>query len=77
MTIRFEPQRVDAITEGAIWDRRYGGHESSVKILRAVHSRIGSRILVRGVKTGRQWVVNPNTLLNSYDPRTMKTRPPL
>ncbi len=77
MTLRFDSERVDSITEGAIWDRRHGGHESSVQILRTVHSRIGSRILVCGVKTGRQWVVNPNTLLNSYDPRTMKTKPPL
>jgi len=65
------PERVGAITEGAIWDvRRHGEHETSVKILRTVRGRIGSRLLVRGLRTGREWVVNRDTLLSSYDPRT-------
>ncbi|HEY9305613.1 MAG TPA: hypothetical protein VIO95_15100 [Mycobacterium sp.] len=77
---RLDPERVGAITEGAIWDRRRGDrrrgeHETSVEILRTVRGRIGSRILVRGLKTGRQWVVNPETLLYSYDPRIMKAKP--
>jgi hypothetical protein len=75
---RLDPERVGAITEGAIWDRRrHGQQETSVKILRTVRSRIGLRLLVRGLKTGRQWAVNPETLLSSYDPRTMKISPPL
>jgi hypothetical protein len=76
---RLDPKRVGAITEGAIWDRRRGDkrrgeHETSVEILRTVSSRIGRRILVRGLKTGRQWVVNPETLLYSYDPRSTKIK---
>ena len=71
---RLDPERIGAITEGAIWDRRHHReHETSVKILRTVRSRIGLRLLVRGLKTGREWAVNPETLLSSYDPRTMKT----
>jgi hypothetical protein len=67
---RLDPERVGAITEGAIWDRRRGGdHETSVEILRTVRGRLGRRVLVRGLKTGRQWVVNPETLLYSYNPR--------
>ena len=75
---RLDPERVGAITEGAIWDRRrHGQHETSVKIIRTVRGRIGLRFLVRGLKTGREWAVNPETLLSSYDPRTMKIMPPL
>jgi hypothetical protein len=78
---RLDPERVGAITEGAVWDRRRGDtrrgeHETSVEILRTVRGRIGRRVLVRGLKTGRQWVVNPETLLYSYDPRIMKIKPP-
>jgi hypothetical protein len=75
---RRDPVRVGAITEGAIWDRRrHGEHETSVRILRIVRSRIGLRLLVRGLKSGREWAVNPETLLGSYDPRTTKITPPL
>lgn len=78
-THRLDPERVGAITEGAIWDRRRGDrrrgeHETSVEVLRTVCGRIGRRVLVRGLKTGRQWVVNPETLLYSYDPRTTRRR---
>ena len=77
-THRLDPERVGAITEGAIWDmRRHGEHETSVKILRTVRGRIGVRLLVRGLKTGRERAVNPETLLSSYDPRAMKIMPPL
>ena len=70
---RLDPERVGAITEGAIWDRRRTGeHEPSVEIVRTVRSRIGRRVLVRGLATGRQWVVNPETLLYAYDPRILK-----
>jgi hypothetical protein len=76
---RLDPERVSAITEGAIWDRRRGDrrrgeHETSVEVVRTVCGRIGRRVLVRGLKTGRQWVVNPETLLYSYDPRTTRRR---
>jgi hypothetical protein len=75
---RLTEERVGALTEGAIWDRRRRGkHEPSVKILRTVRSRIGLRLLVRGLRTGREWAINPDTLLTSYDPRTMKRVPPL
>ncbi len=72
---RLDPERVGAIIEGSIWDRRRedrrrGEHETSVEVVRTVCGRIGRRVLVRGLKTGRQWVVNPETLLYSYDPRT-------
>jgi hypothetical protein len=78
---RLDPKRVGAITEGAIWDRRRGDkrrgeHETSVEILRTVTGRIGRRVLVRGLKTGRQWVVNPETLLYSYDPRSSTAKHP-
>lgn len=66
---KFDHERVGAITEGAIWDRRRGQHETSVEILRTIHGRMGTRVLVRGLKTGRQWVMNTETLLYSYDPR--------
>jgi hypothetical protein len=67
---RLDPERIGAITEGAIWDRRrHGEHETSVEIIRTVRGRIGRRVLVRGLKTGRRWVVNTETLLYSYDPR--------
>jgi hypothetical protein len=72
---RLEPERIGAITEGAIWDRRRRGeHEASVEIVRTVRGRIGRRVLVRGLATGRQWVVNPETLLYSYDPRITKIK---
>ena len=75
---RPNPERACTITEGAIWDRRrQGEHDTSVKILRTVRSRIGLRVLVRGIETGREWAVNPETLLSSYDPQTMKESPPL
>jgi hypothetical protein len=69
---RLDPERVGAITEGAIWDRRRGEHETSVEVLRTVRGRMGRRVLVRGLKTGRQWVMNPETLLYSYTPRIIK-----
>jgi hypothetical protein len=72
---RLDPERVGAITEGAIWDRRRGEHETSVEVLRTVRGRMGRRVLVRGLKTGRQWVVNPETLLYSYTPRVTKIEP--
>ena len=73
---RLDPERVGAITEGAIWDRRRRGeHEASVEIVRTVRGRIGRRVLVRGLATGRQWVLNPETLLYSYDPRIVKIKP--
>jgi hypothetical protein len=73
---RLDPERVGAIIEGAIWDRRRGEHETSVEVLRTVRGRIGLRVLVRGLQTGRQWVVNPETLLHSYNPRIIKIEPP-
>jgi len=74
---RLDSERIGAMTGGAIWDRRrYGEHDTSVKILRTVRSRIGLRLLVRGLKTGREWAVNPDTLLSSYDPQIMKIMPP-
>jgi len=73
---RLDPERAGAITEGAIWDRRRRGeHEASVEIVRTVRGRIGRRVIVRGLATGRQWVVNPETLLYSYDPRIVKMKP--
>jgi hypothetical protein len=72
---RLDPERVGAITEGAIWERRRGKHETPVEILRTVSGRIGRRVLVRGLKTGRQWVMNPETLLYSYNPRIRKIEP--
>lgn len=66
---RLDSDRADAITEGVIWDRRRGEHETSVEILRTVRGRIGRRVLVRDLKTGRQRVVNAETLLYSYEPR--------
>jgi hypothetical protein len=77
-TYRLAPERVGALTEGAIWDRRRRGkHETSVTILRTVRGRIGLRLLVRGLRTGREWAMNSDTLLSSYDPRSMKVVPPL
>jgi hypothetical protein len=74
---RLDPKRVGAMTEGAIWDRRrHREHDTSVKILRIVRSRIGLRLHVRGLKTGREWAVNPDTLLSSYDPQIVKIVPP-
>jgi len=74
---RLDSERIGAMTEGAIWDRRrHREHDTSVKILRTVRSRIGLRLLVRGLKTGREWAVNPDTLLSSYDPQIMKIMPP-
>jgi len=69
---RLDPERVGAITAGSIWDRRRGEHETSVEVLRTVGGRMGRRVLVRGLKTGRQWVMNPETLLYSYTPRIIK-----
>ena len=69
---RLDPERVKAITEGAIWDRRRGEHETSVEVLRTIRGRMGRRVLVRGLITGRQWVMNPETLLYSYTPRIIK-----
>jgi hypothetical protein len=76
---RLASERVGALTEGALWDRRrrHGEHETSVTILRTVRGRIGLRLLVRGLKTGREWAMNPDTLLSSYDPRSMKIMSPL
>ena len=68
-------ERIEAITEGAIWDRRSGGHEPAVKIVRTVRGRIGVRLLVQGLHTGRLWAVSLSTLLANYDPRTLKTSP--
>jgi hypothetical protein len=73
---RLDPERVGAITEGAVWDRRRGEHETPVEILRTVRGRLGYRVLVRGLETGRQWVMNRETLLYSYNPRVTKTEPP-
>jgi hypothetical protein len=72
---RLDPERIGAIIEGAIWDRRHGKHETSVEVLRTFRGRMGRRVLVRGLKTGRQWVVNPETLLCSYTPRITKIEP--
>ncbi len=61
---RPNPKRAGTITEGAIWDRRrQGEHDTSVKILRTVRSRIGLRVLVRGIESGREWAVNLETCL--------------
>ena len=64
-----------AITEGAIWDMRRGERDTSVQILRVVDSRIGPRLRVRGLTTGREWCLTPETLLSAYRPRTTKKMP--
>jgi hypothetical protein len=68
-------ERFDALAEGAIWDRRKGKHEGAVEILRCVEGRIGTRYLVQGLETGRQWLVGHSTLLGTYRPR--EAAPPL
>jgi hypothetical protein len=65
----FDSQRHAALIEGAIWDRRRGQHESAVEILKCVTSRIGTRYLVEGLESGRQWLVSHSTLLDTYEPR--------
>ncbi|HME74993.1 MAG TPA: hypothetical protein VKI00_04840 [Mycobacterium sp.] len=72
---RFDLQLSDALAEGAIWDRRKGNHEGAVEILKRVEGRIGTRFLVQGLESGRQWLVSHSTLLGTYAPR--KTAPPL
>ena len=57
------------LNEGAIWDRRRGEHEAAIRIVKCVHSRVGSRYLVEGLESGRQWLVSAATLLNAYEPR--------
>jgi hypothetical protein len=71
----FDPERVGALTEGAVWDRHKGNHEGAVEILRCVTGRIGTRYLVQGLESGRQWLVSHSTLLATYRPRT--EAPPL
>ena len=71
----FDPELSDALAEGAIWDRRKGNHEGAVEILKCVEGRIGTRFLVQGLESGRQWLVTHSTLLGTYAPR--KTAPPL
>jgi hypothetical protein len=56
------------LNEGAIWDRRRGEHEAAIRIVKCVHSRVGSRYLVEGLESGRQWLVSAATLLNAYEP---------
>ena len=76
MTDRWlDRERFDALAEGVIWDRRKGNHEGAVEILRRVEGRIGTRYLVQGLETGRQWLVGHSTLLGTYRPR--KEAPPL
>ena len=71
----FDPELSDALAEGAIWDRRKGNHEAAAEIVKCVTGRIGTRFLVQGLKSGRQWLVTHSTLLGTYAPR--KTAPPL
>jgi hypothetical protein len=71
----FDPELYDALAEGAIWDRRKGDHEGAVEIVKCVTGRIGTRFLVQGLESGRQWLVTHSTLLGTYVPR--KTAPPL
>ncbi len=71
----FDLEGFDALTEGAVWDRRKGDHEGAVEILKCVEGRIGTRFLVQGLESGRQWLVTLSTLLGTYRPR--KSAPPL
>jgi hypothetical protein len=71
----FDSELSDALAEGAIWDRRKGNHEGAVEIVKCVKGRIGTRFLVQGLESGRQWLVTHSTLLGTYAPR--KTAPPL
>ena len=65
----FRSKSDNALTEGAIWDRKTARHESAVEIIKCVTSRIGTRYLVQGLESGRQRFVNHSTLLRSYEPR--------
>jgi hypothetical protein len=65
----FEPDRYKQLNEGAIWDRRRGEHEAAIRIVKCVHSRVGSRYLVEGLESGRQWLVGAGTLVTAYEPR--------
>jgi hypothetical protein len=65
----FEPDRLKHLNEGAIWDRRRGEHEAAIRIVKYVESRVGSRYLVQGLESGRQWLVSAATLLDAYEPR--------
>lgn len=66
----FDPERARDLAIGAIWDRRRERHEAAVKIIKRVTSRLGgTRYLVQGLESGRQWTVNQSTLLSSYAPR--------
>jgi len=76
MKALFDRERIEAITEGAIWDRRSGAREPGVKIIRTVRGRIGTRLLVQGLQTGRQRALGLNTLLANYNPRILKTKSP-
>jgi hypothetical protein len=71
----FRPEVYDALIEGAVWDRRKGNHEGTVEILKCVDGRIGTRYLVQGLESGRQWLVSHSTLLATYRPR--KAAPPV
>jgi hypothetical protein len=73
----FDLDRHSALKEGAIWDRKTktARHESAVEIIKCVTSRIGTRYLVQGLESGRQWFINHSTLLGSYEPR--RVSPPL
>ena len=71
---RFDPNSFDTLAQGTIWDRRKGNHEGAIEILKCVKGRIGTRFLVRGLESERQWLVTHSTLLGTYAPR--KPAPP-
>jgi hypothetical protein len=52
-----------------------GASLRQVEIIKCVTSRIGTRYLVQGLESGRQWFINHSTLLGSYEPRRLS--PPL
>jgi len=66
----FDPDRYRQLSEGVIWVRKCSKtHESAVRIMKCVNSRVGNRYLVQGLTSGRQWLVGHATLLASYEPR--------
>jgi hypothetical protein len=73
---RFRPQRIHALTEGHIWENRHQSRDdTAVCILRRVHGRRGSRFLIEGLDTKRQWTVTTSTLLGGYEPRGPSSGP--
>jgi hypothetical protein len=66
---RFEAENHTKLIEGAVWEHTRRRHEPAVEIVKCVHSRIGDRYLVEGIESGRRWLVNGATLLDSYSPQ--------